>query len=959
MALLEMRGVSGEFDEPIYPTGTPRTITTSSGQTYNYDDVVNLILARYAEGKNPALAVKSALQLGFPEDVILTLPGVDAQAFEEGKRLIESGAFVEQATGTKADIQQAAPVGSAQYNARIAAGLDAFGFPPEEVARLTAQGLYGAGKQFDPGTQGLLATQPSTAPKAVVFGDSMSEYVGYKPDGTPDTKYGQSVADVIGANLGIKVENLATGGETSTEALAGGSKFGAFADYIATNKPEYAIIRYGAADAIKNKDPQATLDAVQQMVDIAKANGVTPIIVGVSELYGAQNSKTGNIAGYIDPGAEQRANAINNGLAQIAANNGVSFTDVRSAVSAGKGDLLDGVHSNADFGKKMADAISESIVSVIPEANVPKLPTNVDALSTTEKGQLYNSLVSQGYTDAQIRTAARAESDQDWNALKQIAADVKNTTPAQVERQVQSAAAPETGLLAQGTGMAQTSLVPADVKSQLDAFGPYNPNSEVWYYGGPQIVSNGKIYRKDPSGNIDITVAGGGPGSLQQVVSPTGELLLSTTDTGETSRLMAFAQNALPAAAAAALLGPAGAGLLSTPAAAAAGAGGTTLAKGGSVEDALKAAVLSGVAAYGLDYLLASPELLAARELASSGMSEEAIADTLISRGISPKVAIEAASNATGLPAAGANRGIGTVTPTGTAPLGGVIESTSLAGAGNLAGTVAPAAAATALPVLSAQTPGLLNQQVQVQSQTGGTQQAATTAIPGAGAGLLAQTQTVPVTSQTGATTQQTVAPVANLLTATAPTQTVPVSSQTATTTQQAAGPAGAMLGAAIAPTQTVPIETRTIPTQERAVTIPVVATESVTVPGKREPVPTATALIPAGAAGAAAGVTAPATPTSPFSATDAALAALLLGGAGSLLNQSQSGGFTMDQGLANAIINAPRPTYRGGVGGYQMPGMFQIAPTNVYNPFATTAPFGTGRFGGFSAPITLPRGLV
>lgn len=675
MALLEMRGVSGEFDEPIYPTGTPRTITTSSGQTYNYDDVVNLILARYAEGKNPALAVKSALQLGFPEDVIRTLPGVDAQAFEEGKRLIESGAFVEQATGTKADIQQAAPVGSAQYNARIAAGLDAFGFPPEEVARLTAQGLYGAGKQFDPGTP---------------------------------------------------------------------------------------------------------------------------------------------------------------------------------------------------------------------------------------------------------------------------------------ERQPLSAAT-EPGPSTQGTGMAQTSLVPADVKSQLDAFGPYDPNSEVWYYGGPQIVSNGKIYRKDPSGNIDITVAGGGPGSLQQVVSPTGELLLSTTDTGETSRLMAFAQNALPAAAAAALLGPAGAGLLSTPAAAAAGAGGTSLLRGGSVEDALKAAVLSGVAAYGLDYLLASPELLAARELASSGLSEEAIVDTLISRGVSTNAAIEAASNATGLPAAGSARGLGDFTSTGATS----VPVTGTAGAG--VGAIAPAAAA--LPVVSAFTPGLLNQaatqQVQVESQTGGTQQAATTAIPAAGAGLLAQTQTVPVTSQTGATTQQTAAPVANLLTATAPTQTVPVSSQTATTTQQAAGPAGAMLGAAIAPTQTVPIETRTIPTQERAVTIPVVATESVTVPGKREPVPTATALIPAGAAGAAAGVTAPATPTSPFSATDAALAALLLGGAGSLLNQSESGGFTMDPNLANAIINAPRPTYRGGVGGYQMPGMFQIAPTNVYNPFATTAPFGTGRFGGFSAPITLPRGLV
>jgi hypothetical protein len=145
---------------------TGNTITTSTGQTYNYDDVVNLILSRYAEGKTPALAVKSALQLGFPEDVIRTLPGVDAASFEEGKRLIQSGAFTETAAGTMADIQQAAPVGSAQYNARIAAGLDAFGFPPEEVARLTAAGLYGPGRQDDPGIGGLFTQENRLAAEA-------------------------------------------------------------------------------------------------------------------------------------------------------------------------------------------------------------------------------------------------------------------------------------------------------------------------------------------------------------------------------------------------------------------------------------------------------------------------------------------------------------------------------------------------------------------------------------------------------------------------------------------------------------------------------------------------------------------------------------------------------------------------------------------------------------------------
>lgn len=863
MALLEMRGVSGEFDEQIYPTGTPRTITTSSGQTYNYDDVVNLILARYAEGKNPALAVKSALQLGFPEDVIRTLPGVDAQAFEEGKRLIESGAFVEQATGTKADIQQAAPVGSAQYNARIAAGLDAFGFPPEEVARLTAQGLYGAGKQFDPGTQGLLTI--------TALGDSTTW--GYNSGQKVEKNMVTTAQEELSKKLGQPVDIINRGQNATTigDAIANGNLYAA-----ASDPSNVVVLNFGMNEAYRRVDPAEFRQNILDAAGYLQSLGKTVVL------------QTPNFTANPDiPNVETYANVVRD----VAGQYGLTLDDKYAATQNAEFSQNDLTHPTAqvyqDLGKSLANALAPV-----------------------------------------------------------VAPQEKRTAGSVTEPQARAGeGGPTTGLLGQAP------IVPQDVKSQLDAFGPYDPNSEVWYYGGPQIVSEGKIYRKDPSGNIDITIAGGGPGSLQQVVSPTGELLLSTTDTGETSRLMAFAQNALPAAAAAALLGPAGAGLLSTPAAAAAGAGGTTLAKGGSVEDALKAAVLSGVAAYGLDYLLASPELLAARELASSGLSEEAIVDTLISRGVSTNAAIEAASNATGLPAAGSARGLGDFTSTGATS----VPVTGTAGAG--VGAIAPAAAA--LPVVSAFTPGLLNQQVQVQSQTGGTQQAATTAIPAAGAGLLAQTQTVPVTSQTGATTQQTAAPVANLLTATAPTQTVPVSSQTVATTQQAAGPAGAMLGAAIAPTQTVPIETRTIPTQERAVTIPVVPSESVTVQGKREPVPTATALIPAGAAGAAAGVTKPATPTSNITATDAALAALLLGGAGSLLNQSQSGGFTMDPNLANAIINAPRPNYRGGVGGYQMPGMFQIAPTDVYNPFATTAPFGTGRFGGFAAPITLPYGLL
>jgi hypothetical protein len=119
-----------------------KTVATSSGQTYNYDDIVSQINSRYAEGKNPALAVKSALQLGLSDDVIASLPGVDAAAIAAGHNLIDSGAFAGAATGTEADTQAEAAYGSDLYKARIAAGLDAYGFPPAEVVKKRALGTY-------------------------------------------------------------------------------------------------------------------------------------------------------------------------------------------------------------------------------------------------------------------------------------------------------------------------------------------------------------------------------------------------------------------------------------------------------------------------------------------------------------------------------------------------------------------------------------------------------------------------------------------------------------------------------------------------------------------------------------------------------------------------------------------------------------------------------------------------
>ena len=228
--------------------------------------------------------------------------------------------------------------------------------------------------------QNPLLTEYSTAqqmvtpfkPTAVVFGDSMSGAVGYNPaDNTPDIKYGVTVADVLANNLGVDVFNLASGGETSNEALNPIGKHGGFENYITKYQPQYAILRYGAADAIRNKDGiQNTIDSITKMVDIAQRNGTTPVIVGVSELYSTKNSKTGFIIDYIDPGAEERANQINSFLKNLAIQKGLPFIDVRSLVQAGENDLFDGVHANVEFGKKMADAISGAISSlgIIPGA---------------------------------------------------------------------------------------------------------------------------------------------------------------------------------------------------------------------------------------------------------------------------------------------------------------------------------------------------------------------------------------------------------------------------------------------------------------------------------------------------------------------------------------------------------------------------------------------------------------
>lgn len=363
-ALANTSNISNQQVQELFqaPPATPRTVTTSSGQVYNYDDVVNLINARYAEGKTPALAVKSALQLGFPEDVIRTLPGVDAAAFEEGKRLIESGAFASTATGTAADIQQAAPVGSAQYNARIAAGLDAFGFPPEEVARLTAAGLYGPGKQYDPGTGGLLSqVQDVLATSQAGYNPEMAYTpVGqFQVDGktvtvNPDGSYyaleelgGGNIAQQVYSPAGELVDQSVYNREESTYltpvvnalmAAAGGAVLGpAGAGLLST--PAAAAVGSGGTTLARGGDIESALKS-------AALAGLTA--------YGIQ----GLMGGAETAGAQQAAElAIADDITQLS-QQGLSQNQITNIISQGYG--VDPFTA--------AEAVTSALSSVAPSA---------------------------------------------------------------------------------------------------------------------------------------------------------------------------------------------------------------------------------------------------------------------------------------------------------------------------------------------------------------------------------------------------------------------------------------------------------------------------------------------------------------------------------------------------------------------------------------------------------------
>jgi hypothetical protein len=251
------------------------------------------------------------------------------------------------------------------------------GYTPSDAAKLWND-AFGTKFTADDYTTSLnnYGIQKSSKPQLAVFGDSISSSVGYALDGKgggySDTTYGNNLAQYLGQSLKVNAVNNSMGGTTSSDSLTGtgipyaGSvlpiEYGDFASYITSNKPETALLRFGAADAIRLNDPATTLRNIESMIKLSQENGTKPILVGVTPFAKMGEFSAGNIDAGITDSMIASANAINQGIKDLANKYNAQFIDVRQ-VPVTQGALLDGVHPSAEYGAALNDYIASQISS--------------------------------------------------------------------------------------------------------------------------------------------------------------------------------------------------------------------------------------------------------------------------------------------------------------------------------------------------------------------------------------------------------------------------------------------------------------------------------------------------------------------------------------------------------------------------------------------------------------------
>jgi hypothetical protein len=261
------------------------------------------------------------------------------------------------------------------------------------------------------------------------------------------------------------------------------------------------------------------------------------------------------------------------------------------------------------------------------------IPPEIVNATPAEKAQLYNSLLSQGYSDAEIRQATGAPLDANWVMLQQLAA--QQLTPTQNF----------SGLFSSGN------VLEDQAQQVLAASGKANdPRFADAIVGS--FVQDGVTYNVQGDGSIQGIIETPTGAYLAGGFTPTGEQATEQLSTRfeetDLDRALGILANAAIAAGTGLALGPAGVGALGVPGAAAAGAGLTNLVNTADLESALKAAALGGATAFGLGELLpigaaantdAAFIAADAAQLAAQGLGEAQINTVLQAAGVAPSVA--------------------------------------------------------------------------------------------------------------------------------------------------------------------------------------------------------------------------------------------------------------------------------------------------------------------------------
>jgi hypothetical protein len=209
----------------------------------------------------------------------------------------------------------------------------------------------------------------SARPSAIIFGDSLTDNGFVYPDGI----FYKNAGEQIGELLGMEMETVATGGETTRDAFEGHArpytdrvlvrKYDTFPNKIASTRATFVILRHGVASAANNVPAEVFGADLDRMVNIVLNAGKIPIVVGVSNIGTTQSAVW--IPEFTPPiewlrELAVKAEAHNREAQKVAARHRVLFVDIRQ-VPFTSDDFLDGFHPTQSYSRRQVEFIAQAI----------------------------------------------------------------------------------------------------------------------------------------------------------------------------------------------------------------------------------------------------------------------------------------------------------------------------------------------------------------------------------------------------------------------------------------------------------------------------------------------------------------------------------------------------------------------------------------------------------------------